>query len=185
MSRCCSKKIVCLIVSFLMLLAFSLPVYAGTPDSVQKLADFEAYLASIDNPVDPFENVMITSGITKPIESTFDTMRTIVGTAPKDTKIGIALYRYDNQTDEFVFLFDYETTVGQSCMFSKTIDLELGRNFISVTVTSGDSRTVQNAMINRKDLEIKKELEQGTVLHGKNFIYPLPQVKPPSNTAKP
>jgi hypothetical protein len=131
----------------------------------------------------------VLSGVTKREESTFDSIRTIVGAAPRNTSIIISVYRYnenfgktdkpldkpldkqsEKQQEMFTLVSSVSATVGQSEVFNKTIELETGKNFVLVSAVKGEHKTALTALISRKNIEIKKELEQSVVLYGKSLL---------------
>lgn len=165
------RCILSLFAALLLAASFSAPVFAN--------ADLEAFDASLRGgspPAELLEGAGVLSGLAKPAESTFDTFRTIVGSAPKDTTVTITIYAVlENQFEQFEQseqinrlnragdyepLREYALVVGQSGVFSKTVDLDQGRNFVCITFENDGKRAMITALVNRKDVEIKKELEQ-------------------------
>lgn len=119
----------------------------------------------------PLASFEITSGLPKETESTFDTSRTIIGLAERNSVVTIVVSylsgtddQKESETEDY-----YEITVGASGMFSQSIDLHMGENTVSVTASKGKCHSEKVAVIKRKDKEIKLELEQGLALPGQNI----------------
>lgn len=127
----------------------------------------------------------ITSGldVEKEKESTFDKERTITGKAEEGTKVTISVYNKetdkaetsdDQSTDSPTESTEsdekkYELEIGASGIFSQVISLKLGENNITLTVENDKYDTiVKSFVINRKNREIKQELENTIVLPGES-----------------
>ena len=92
--------------------------------------------------------------------STFDSSKTITGTADEGTEITIEVYGpEDEELKE-----DYSFIVGISGIFSQTVDFGIGENHIVVYSNSGDK--TEDVVVNRKEQAIKKVLEEGVYLPG-------------------
>lgn len=123
--------------------------------------------------VPPVPGFVVTSGINVPSESTFDSMRTIVGFAPRGTVIRIDVFGYNYHTDSFYQTGGSFITVGASGNFSSVQQLDLGRNFIRIKaaynegVSSDFSETfvsIKTAQLNRLTNEVRNQLERGLLL---------------------
>ncbi|MCL2616038.1 MAG: hypothetical protein FWD96_00170 [Defluviitaleaceae bacterium] len=118
----------------------------------------------------PVAGFAITSGINVRSESTFDTARTIVGTAPRGSVIRIDVFGYNSETDAFYKTSGSVLTVGASGSFSSAQQLTLGRNFIRIKAAyyhseSGDTLvSVETAQLNRLPNEVRNQLERGFLL---------------------
>lgn len=132
---------------------------------------FSAYMSAYSG--DGAVKVTITGGIVddegalKEKESTFDVKRTIAGLAPNNTQITINVYTLKD--DERVELDTYEITVGLSELFSQTVDLYLGENYIELIAVYGDEASeTENfeytCVITRKPSVIKAELQNSSIL---------------------
>lgn len=136
---------------------------------------FAGPLSSATDMALPVERFEITGGIdgTKEIETTFDKTKTISGTAEEGTEIIISVYEPneknqndENDDEEFTELNSYTLIVGPSGIFSQTIDLEVGENYIVISANKDDKNSSFETIIKRKKSEIKTELEKGIVLPG-------------------
>ena len=106
----------------------------------------------------------------KDIESTFDLVRNFSGLAQKDTEIMIKVFVLDaEEMDMLVENESYQIYVGASGIFSQSVALSLGKNYIIIYVNKGEEESIFKTLIKRKDIEIKQELEQGIVLPGQNL----------------
>ncbi len=110
--------------------------------------------------------IVITSGINtaKESESTFDSVRTIVGEAPKGTNVNISvsIKLDDNKTKETA---NYEITVGNLGVFSQATNLSVGENLIEIKATLENHKPVSKVYsVKRKAKEIKLTLEKIIVL---------------------
>jgi len=112
----------------------------------------------------------ITSGINRQSESTFDTTRTIVGTAPRGTLVRIEVFGYRETTDSFYKVSGSVLTVGASGNFSSVQQLRLGHNFVRIQAIYNDYRSdtsyisVETAQLNRIPNEVRNQLERGFLL---------------------
>ena len=91
--------------------------------------------------------------------STFDSSKTITGTADEGMEIKIEAYDGEDDLKE-----DYSFVVGISGLFSQTVDFDLGENYI--VVSSEDCDKTEDVIVNRKETAIKKALEEGVYLPG-------------------
>ena len=117
----------------------------------------------------PVDHFSITGGIDpeKTCDITFDSTRLISGTAPKDTTVTISVYDVTNP--EYKQLDNsYSLTVGSAGIFSQSINLAEGRNYVVVTAVNGDKRSEVTTTINRKGRVIKAVLSQYIALPGQN-----------------
>ncbi len=152
-----------------------------SPSNVLAGGDDELGLLPSSEKVDV--DFKITSGldVNKEKESTFDKKRTISGTANEGTIITIDIHNQttqkdeedvqstENETDENKTKDDeyYTIEVGASCIFSQTVELAIGENKIDITVEEKGKDTIEKVFtINRKNREIKQELEKAIVLPG-------------------
>ena len=113
--------------------------------------------------------IEITGGIDmeKDSESTFDETRTITGKAECGTVIIINVYAY-NEDGELALMKTYETEVGASGHFSKSIDLFEGENVIIIGTDDGSANFA--ALIKRKSEEIKNRLERVVCMPGDGLV---------------
>jgi len=122
----------------------------------------------VQNPSVP--GFSVTSGINRQSESTFDTARTIVGTAPRGTLVRIEVFGYREATDSFYKVSGSTFTVGASGNFSSVPQLELGHNFIRIKAIYSDYRSeasyisIETAQLNRFPNEVRNLLERGLLL---------------------
>lgn len=118
-------------------------------------------------PVDGFE---ITGGIDlqKDAETTFNSSRTISGTAEKDTKVVVTVYDVAGEGEKTTLteVDSCTATVGLTEIFIQSVDLDVGKNLIVVQAYNGDKYSEASAVIKRKKSEIKNELRQNIVLPG-------------------
>ena len=167
-------------------LLFCRPVFAF--ETIQDLYDYFLEVFEMTEPSEtPLHGFHITAGLPKPIESTFDATRVLVGTAPKDTEIQIILYQYveppsepiinanaEDQEEPIKEYKPFEATesfalvVGSSSLFIKTIELPLGRCFVYVKASHETDGGAVAACVNRKAAEIQKELVESIALPGPN-----------------
>ena len=120
--------------------------------------------------VRPVDGFSIASGINRRSESTFDTARTIVGTAPRGAVIRIEVYGYNESSGAFYMVSGSVQTVGASGSFSSAQQLNLGHNFILIkaTYSGGPSDasfvSIETAQLNRLPDEVRNQLERGLLL---------------------
>lgn len=113
-------------------------------------------------------NFSITSGVnlTKKVQSTFDSSRTISGVADQGTEIAISVSTKD-ASGELQESANYDMEVGASQLFSQTVELSLGDNFIEIIASKDGFETVtESTIIKRKKEEIKTELENSISVPG-------------------
>ncbi len=105
----------------------------------------------------------ITSGLdfSKDSVSTFDSSKTVSGTAEKNTDIKIEVYSVKSDTAKLEN--DYSFTVGISGIFTQTIDLNIGENYVVVSA-GGKEDDKAEITVNRKKEAVKKALEKGVYL---------------------
>ena len=121
-------------------------------------------------PMSPVAGFAITSGINVRSESTFDSARTIVGTAPRGAVVRIEVFGYHDESDTFYQVSGSVLTVGASGNFSSAQQLALGRNFIRIKATYYDNSSgepfvsVETAQLNRLPSEVRNQLERGLLL---------------------
>ena len=132
--------------------------------------DTSMYTENIPSNVRNVPGFSVVSGINRQSESTFDTSRTIVGTAPRGTLIRIEVFGYREATDSFYKVSGSVLTVGASGNFSSVQQLSLGHNFIRIQAIYNDVRSetayisVESAQINRIPNEVRNQLERGLLL---------------------
>jgi len=143
------------------------------PEYVYDEEYYPAYIGEytyilVQNPSVP--GFSITSGINRQSESTFDTARTIVGTAPRGTLVRIEVFSYRESTDSFYKVSGSVLTVGASGNFSSVQQLRLGHNFIRIQAIYNDYRSdssyisVETSQLNRIPNEVRNQLERGFLL---------------------
>ena len=161
------KKILGVLIS----LCLSVPAYAGT------LTEFEEYLSMpqyeeevVENLVDELElSIEFSSGITRDRESTFDLTRVLIGATLEDTMVFIDQYIYDEETEKFKIIDNHEITVGFLGVFTQSFSLLEGKNFFHISAENGDLVFERYALISRKPMEVKAELERSIILPTKNL----------------
>ena len=155
-------------------------VYEASCISVEEFESLEAVDLSAEDVY--FPGFEIRSFRLKHTEATFDLTRNFSGLAQKDTEILIRVFVLESQeeeSEEMATLIEsdsYQTYVGASGIFSQSVALSLGKNYMIIYVTQGENEIVLKTLIKRKDIEIKQELEQGIIVPGqtlqnRNLIY--------------
>lgn len=113
----------------------------------------------------PFDGFEITSGIdtSKQSETTFDSSRTISGTALKGTVIYMKIESEKNSQE-------YTIEVGSSNYFSFSADFEEGANDLIITaeMPDGSVNTIETT-VKRKNGKIKSQLESNIALPGESL----------------
>lgn len=103
-------------------------------------------------------------------ESTFDETRVVSGVAEDGTDIEISVFTKDlkgNLNEKEV----YSINVGESGIFSQTVNLYVGENILEFKAAKEGLEEVElQAEIKRKKREIKTELENGISLPGGSFF---------------
>lgn len=115
-------------------------------------------------------NFKITSGITKSSEITFDSTRVISGTAEPGAKVSITVYEpYTNSAGKTAYkqIRTYNVTVGSSGIFSQSISLKEGTNYVVVTARKDGKYSEIRTTINRKNKVLKSVLSQSIAVPGK------------------
>ena len=125
-------------------------------------------VSAADAPVDKFA---VTGGFdtSKSVEITFDSTRIISGTAEKGAEIGITVYEQKANADGTTYLSavnTYDLTVGPTGIFSQSVDLIEGKNYLVVAADKDDKHSQASATINRKGHAIKSVLSQYIALPG-------------------
>ncbi|MDR1066393.1 MAG: hypothetical protein LBL35_03020 [Clostridiales bacterium] len=167
-------KVICVA---LIIASVSSPVRAN--DGANAYIDlFEKFTAAGESSLSGF-NVL--SGVTKREESAFDDVRAIVGVAPRDSVVTISVYKYNEsynanlpesvENEPFALTRSVSVVVGRSGFFSKMIAFNAGGNFILISAEKDGEKAGLTALINIKNIEIKKELEQGSILYGKSLLH--------------
>ncbi|HAG04212.1 MAG TPA: hypothetical protein DCG28_02120 [Lachnospiraceae bacterium] len=113
----------------------------------------------------------ITSGISadKSSEITFDSVKVISGTAAKGTDISITVYEPYTAADgsvQYTVLRNYAVTVGNTGIFSQSVSLKEGKNYVVVVAKNGDSSSEVRTTINRKNKILQTMLSQSIALPG-------------------
>ena len=107
--------------------------------------------------------VLITSGLPSDPDrliSTFRATRVVYGEAEPDTNITVRVYQEDVHGDFEEIAFE-ETQVGVLGIFSITVPLEEGYNYVTVTAElEGYDEAVSEAVIKRLPEKIKDELQR-------------------------
>lgn len=118
------------------------------------------------------DNFKITSGIDtrKSSEITFDATRVISGTAEKGAKIGITVYEpYTvNGKTYYKLIRTYNITVGSTGIFSQSISLKEGANYLVVAARKDGKYSEIRTTINRKDKVLKSVLSQSIAVPGQS-----------------
>lgn len=120
----------------------------------------------------PVEKFAITGGINtnKTSEITFDTTRVISGTAEKGTQVAISVYEpvtTNGQTTNKL-IRSYSLTVGSTGIFSQSVSLKEGQNYIVVAATNNGRYSEVKTTINRKNTVIKYMLSQSFAVPGQS-----------------
>lgn len=116
-------------------------------------------------------NFKITSGIdtSKTSEITFDSTRVISGTAETGAKISITIYEpYTNAAGKTAYklIRTYNLTVGSTGIFSQSISLKEGVNYLVVTARKDGKYSEIRTTINRKNKVLKSVLSQSIAVPG-------------------
>ncbi len=99
-------------------------------------------------------------------ESTFDAQRTIYGEAKPGTQISVSVSQ-KNANGDMVETQYQNLTVGSLGIFSATIELALGYNYVTLTAEkSGYEKTSDTVTVKRVSQRIKKELQSMIALPG-------------------
>ncbi len=122
-----------------------------------------------DTDVLPVDNFAVTGGINteKACDITFDSTRLISGTASKDTVVTISVYDITDPDNKFLDS-SYSITVGSAGIFSQSVDLAEGKNYVIVAASNGNKHSEVSTVINRKGRFIKAVLSQYIALPGQN-----------------
>lgn len=123
------------------------------------------------NAATPVSNFKITSGIAanKTSEITFDATRVISGTAETGAKISITIYEpYTNAAGKTAYklIRNYNLTVGSTGIFSQSISLKEGVNYLVVTARKDGKYSEIRTTINRKNKVLKSVLSQSIAVPG-------------------
>ncbi len=121
-------------------------------------------------PVSAFaSSVNISSGLNLEMdaaESTFDDSRIVYGEAAPDTEITFTVSRL-NHWGKAVEIYEDTITVGSMGLFSTTLPLEKGNNYITLTAVEDGEETVQEeVVIRRVSKTVKKQLQRMIALPG-------------------
>ncbi len=101
---------------------------------------------------------------------TFDATRVISGTAEKGAKIGITVYEpYTvNGKTYYKLIRTYNITVGSTGIFSQSISLKEGANYLVVAARKDGKYSEIRTTINRKDKVLKSVLSQSIAVPGQS-----------------
>ena len=126
---------------------------------------------SINAQAAPVPNFKITSGIAqgKTSEITFDSTRVISGTAQTGSKVSITIYepyKNANGTTSYKLIRNYNLTVGSTGIFSQSISLKEGVNYLVVTAKKDGNYSETRTTINRKNKVLKSVLSQSIAVPG-------------------
>ena len=108
------------------------------------------------------KGLTVTSGLDFEKEriSTFDSSRTVSGSAQKDGHITIEVFSVKD--GDMKLYSSYDISVGISGIFAQSIEFGVGESYVVITdETSGESKGI---VINRKSRDIKRALEEGIYL---------------------
>jgi len=156
-----------------MILAILLSLYFSSSQAyAYSLDDFEEYISVPQVQYFDGETLSlefsISSGIVRDSESTFDSVRVLIGSTLENTSVSI--FQYD---EEFRIVDNHELFVGSLGVFSQSVNLLEGKNFFHIFAQNEDSTFEQASLISRKPLEIKTELERGIILPSKRNTQPI------------
>lgn len=99
-------------------------------------------------------------------ESTFDEQRTIYGEAKPGTQISISVSQKNSNGDMVESQYQ-DLTVGSLGIFSATIELALGYNYVTLTAQkNGYEQTSDTVIVKRVSQRIKQELQSMIALPG-------------------
>ncbi len=117
----------------------------------------------------PSTPITITSGLdleAEEIESTFDTTRTIYGEAKPNTQIQVSVSR-KNVNGDMQVTNAQNIVVSSVRIFSATVDLDMGYNYITITAQKdGYEQVSQTVVVKRLPQRLKKELQNMIALPG-------------------
>ena len=116
-------------------------------------------------------NFKITSGISadKSSEITFDSTRVISGTAEKGAQVGITIYEpYTTAagTTAYSVIRSYSLTVGNTGIFSQSVSLKEGKNYVVVVARKDGKYSEVRTTINRKNKVLQSVLSQSIAVPG-------------------
>ena len=119
----------------------------------------------------PVEDFKITGGIdtSKASEITFDSSRVISGTAEKGTLVTITVYEpYTDAKGAVAYnsLRTYKVTVGATGIFSQSISLKEGKNYIVVIAQNNGKHSEVKTTVNRKNKVLQAVLSKSVALPG-------------------
>ncbi len=118
----------------------------------------------------PVNNFKITSGINtaKTSEITFDSTRVISGTAEAGAVIGLTIYEpvTVNGSTTYKYIRSYNVTVGSSGIFSQSVSLKEGKNYVVVAACKDGRYSEVRTTITRKNAVLKATLSQSIAVPG-------------------
>jgi len=98
--------------------------------------------------------------------STFDTSKTVSGTAEQGVNLDITI-NIKNADGDWKESATYFVEVGSSGLFNQTIPLKIGENQVCLVASkNGCSEATDIVVVKRKPIEIKKELEKVLFIPG-------------------
>lgn len=112
--------------------------------------------------------VTITSGLdveSEEIECTFDESRILYGEAQPSAKITFTISKLD-RFGKMAECYTHTITVGSLGLFSTTLPLERGNNYIAITVEGKDGTT--KVVVKRIPQAVKSQLQRMIALPGLN-----------------
>lgn len=105
------------------------------------------------------------------MEYTFDDSRIIYGEAAPDTKITFTICQEDSH-GELQEIYAESLTVGSLGLFSVTLPLEKGYNYITMTAEAdGCEETMEETIVKRLPQTVKKQLQNMLALPGLNGTF--------------
>ncbi|MDO5387712.1 MAG: hypothetical protein Q4F63_00600, partial [Clostridia bacterium] len=115
-------------------------------------------------------NFKITSGINteKTSEITFDSSRVVSGTAEPGAVITITIYEPTTVagTTTYKYIRSYSITVGSSGIFSQSISLKEGKNYVVAAARKDSKYSEVRTTITRKNAVLKATLSQSIAVPG-------------------
>ena len=144
------KKILGLILTLIVITAFSANVFAGTDDLALK--EFEAKIQSILKKGQAMDNGDFIMTITRPEndkDSTYYKTYNITGKSDYDDLI-VSIFRYDEKTGEYVPMTNTDGESSWECLgiFSTDIELEIGANTIMIHAYRKSEMTASRLQVN-------------------------------------
>ncbi len=148
------KKTLVYLLTFITVFSFTAIMYAGS-----------AFAGEV--------SLEITGGldVDKEKSSTFDSSKTISGTADEGTVIEITVYK-KLSNDKLKEMDTYTVEVGESGLFSQPVELYIGENVIDFSAGLEDCENIEmETTVTRKNKEIKAKLESSIYVPGGSSAY--------------